>query len=245
MNRIRRFAGLTALLLATTSTATAQTGRGFVSVNGGTLNGSQQVRQPTQNFDHALFGPERGSFESTYPAGGGTVFDVAGGVRVWRQLAVGGGVSRFRRQDDLHVTAQLPHPFRFRQPRTIATTESGVTRDETAVHLQVMWAAAAGRSVEVALFGGPSFFVVAQDVATGVTFSQTYPYDSATFDGVRRGKPSEAGIGFNAGADLGYYFSRHVGAGGTIRFTRATVELGGAAVEAGGLLASAGLRVRF
>lgn len=245
MNSIRRIVGLTALLIATTSTAAAQTGRGFISVNGGTLNGSQQVRQPSQSFDHALFGPERGSFESTYPAGSGTVFDIGGGVRAWRQLAVGASVSRFRRQDDLHVTALLPHPFHFRQPRTIATTESGVTRDETAVHLQVMWASAAGRSVEVALFGGPSFFTIAQDVATGVTFSQTYPYDSATFDGVRRGKPSETGIGFNAGADIGFYFSRYVGAGGTIRFARATVDLGGVAIRAGGLLASAGLRVRF
>lgn len=70
MSRTRRIVGLAALLIATTSSATAQTGRGFVSVNGGTLNGSQQVRQPTQNFDHALFGPERGSFESTYAAGG-------------------------------------------------------------------------------------------------------------------------------------------------------------------------------
>ena len=74
---------------------------------------------------------------------------------------------------------------------------------------------------------------------------QTYPYDSATLVGIQRQTPSESAIGFNAGADVGVYFTRWIGVGGTIRFTRATVELNGTEVAAGGLLASGGLRVRF
>ena len=58
-------------------------------------------------------------FASTYPAGGGTAFDISVGVKVWRQLAFGVGVSLFSRQDELQVTAQLPHSFHFDQPRRI------------------------------------------------------------------------------------------------------------------------------
>ena len=56
---------------------------------------------------------------NTYPAGGGTAFDISVGVKVWRQLAFGAGVSLFSRQDELQVTAQLPHSFHFDQPRRI------------------------------------------------------------------------------------------------------------------------------
>ena len=244
MNSTRRIAALAVLLMAVASTATAQTTRGFLAINGGMLSGSQGLQQ-ARTLEDALFGPELGSMETSYPDGGGTSLDIAGGVRIWRQLAVGGGVSRFSRRDDLHVTARLPHPFHFDRPRTVTQTDPDVTRDETAVHLQGMWVATAGPSVEIAVFGGASFFSVAQDWATSVTFTHTYPYDSATLVGIQRQTPSDSAIGFNAGVDVGVYFTRWIGVGGTFRFTRATVELDGTEVAAGGLLASGGLRVRF
>ena len=71
-------------------------------------------------------------FASTYQAGGGTAFDISVGVKVWRQLAFGAGVSLFSRQDELQVTAQLPHPFHFDKPRRITGTAQGLTREETA-----------------------------------------------------------------------------------------------------------------
>lgn len=243
-NSTRLIAVLAGTILAAASPTTAQTTRGFLAVNGGMLSGSEGLRQ-AQDFEHALFGPEMGRRETVYPDGGGTTFDVAGGVKVWRQLAVGGGVSRFSRQDDLRVTAQLPHPFYFDRAREIMRTEPNIAREETAVHLQAMWVAPVGASVEIALFGGASFFTVTQEVATGINFTQTYPYDSATFVSVERNAPSESAIGFNAGADVGVYFTRMVGVGGTIRYTQATVELGGTEFAAGGLLASGGLRLRF
>jgi len=32
-------------------------------------------------------------------------------------------------------------------------------------------------------------------------------------------------MGFHAGADVGYFFSRHAGVGGTVRFSRGSVEM--------------------
>ena len=243
MNSTRYIATL-ALLLACGDTATAQTTRGFLAVNGGLLSGSKEVRQ-AQTFDDVLFGPEQGRFDSTYPAGGGTAFDISGGVTVWRQLAFGAGVSLFSRQDDLQVTAQLPHSFHFDQLRRITGTAQGLTREETAVHVQAMWVAPVGQRVEIAVFGGPSFVSVTQDMATGITFTQVYPYDTAGFTGIQRRMLSESAIGFHVGADVGIYFTRWIGVGGAIRFTRAIIDMDAVEVEAGGLLTSAGLRVRF
>ena len=84
-------------------------------------------------------------FASTYPAGGGTAFDISVGVKVWRQLAFGAGVALFSRQDELQVTAQLPHPFHFDQPRRITGTAQGLTRAETAGHVQATWVAPVGQ----------------------------------------------------------------------------------------------------
>ena len=142
-------------------------------------------------------------FASTYPAGGGTAFDISVGVKVWRQLAFGAGVSLFSRQDELQVTAQLPHPFHFDQPRRITGTAQGLTREETAGHVQAMWVAPVGQRVEIAVFGGPSFVSVTQDMATGITFTQGYPYDTAAFTGIQRRMLSESAIGFNVGRRRG------------------------------------------
>ena len=113
MNSTRYIATLALLLLAGGDTATAQTTRGFLAVNGGWLSGSKEVRQ-AQTFDDVLFGPEQGRFTSTYPAGGGTAFDISVGVKVWRQLAFGAGVSLFSRAGRAagHGAAPAPVPLR-------------------------------------------------------------------------------------------------------------------------------------
>ena len=108
-----------------------------------------------------------------------------------------------------------------------------------------MWVAPVGQRVEIAVFGGASFVSVTQDMATGITFTQGYPYDTAAFTGIQRRMLSESAIGFNVGADVWIYFTRWIGVGGAIRFTRVIVDLDAVEVEAGGLLTSAGLRVRF
>jgi hypothetical protein len=56
-------------------------------------------------------------------------------------------------------------------------------------------------------------FSVRQSLVTGVEVTETYPYDSATFKGATAEDATATAAGFNAGADLFWMFSRHVGAG--------------------------------
>ena len=228
--------------------AQASDARGFITINGGLQTASADFSDNIA-FGHPLFGPEEGNFDTRYRTGGDTLVDVSGGVRVWRRLAVGVGVSQFSHENDAGITGRIPHPFRFDRLRQISGTETGLTRQEMAVHIQALWVIPAGRAVEIALFGGPTFFNVTQDLVTGVTFDQTYPYNDATFAGASQQPQSASTIGFHAGADGAVYFSNWVGVGGMVRFSRGSVDLdsqgGGVAIDTGGVQTSGGLRLRF
>ena len=238
-------------LAAAVSPAQAQApeARGFLSVGGGIQTGAQDFSQRTA-FSHALFGPEDGSYEADYPAADDTLFDASGGVRVWRYLAVGAGVSRALRESDAGIAARLPHPFWFDRPRAISGAAAGLARTETAVHVQAQVMIPVARSFTVTLFGGPTWFNVNQDLVTGVDFDQAYPYDSASFTGAVTAQQSASAVGAHVGADAAFYFSRAVGVGATVRFSRGAVEFeapDGGVIEsnAGGLQTSGGLRIRF
>ena len=223
--------------------------RGFITINGG-LQAASADFSDNIAFSHPLFGPEEGDFDARYRGGGDTLLDVSGGVRIWRHLAVGAAVSQFSHEDDAGITGRIPHPFLFDRSRQISGTAAGLARQEMAVHIQAFWVIPAGRSVDIALFGGPTFFNVTQELVTGVTFDQTYPYNDATFAGASRQPQSAATTGFHVGADVAFYFSNWVGVGGMVRFSRGSVDLdsqdgGGVAIDTGGLQTSGGLRLRF
>ncbi len=235
------------VVLGSAITASAQqASRGFITINGGYQATSTDF---TDNIVFTQFA-EEGDFDADYGLGAGPLLDVGGGARVWQDLAVGVGVSLFSKGDAAGVTARIPHPFFFDRDRQISGSEADLARDETAVHLQVMWMTSVNEALEVAVFGGPSYFDVKQDLVTEVTFSQTYPFDTAEYAGSSSGRQSESTIGFNVGADVAYYFSSNVGVGWLARFSRATLDLpsedgGTISVDAGGFQTGAGLRFRF
>lgn len=216
-----------------------------VSVNGGYQATSNDFRQNTTFTEHL----EQGSFDTAYPVKSGPQFDVGGGVRVWRNLAVGATVSRYSKDGTADVTAQIPHPFFFGRNRSIQGA-AGAAREELAAHVQAAWLVPVTNRVDIALMGGPSWFNVKQGIVSGVDYRDSYPFDSATFAAASVERQSKSALGFNAGVDLAVRFSRYVGVGGFVRFSRASVEFpapDGAGVEAvaGGAQTGAGLRLRF
>jgi opacity protein-like surface antigen len=57
-------------------------------------------------------------------------------------------------------------------------------------------------------------------------------------------------VGFNAGADVAWYFTQRLGVGGLVRYSQGNVNLTSPdgttqSVKVGGLQTGAGLRVRF
>jgi hypothetical protein len=193
---------------------------------------------------------EDGELSSSYAGDGGSLFDVGGDVAVWRKLSFGLAVSRTSGSSDVDVSASVPHPFFFDRQRTVDGNKSGLDSRETAVHVQVMWQVPLGNDLELRVFAGPTFFSVRRDIISDVEYSETYPFDTATYTDATVTSASKSTVGFNAGADIAYYFQPAIGVGGLVRVARGTADLplpggGSASVKADGVQGAAGLRVRF
>jgi len=219
-------------------------GAGYISVSGIYQGGSSSFGDSFSFPQYA----EQAHVSASYPAYNGAGADGGGWVRIWKGLGVGVSASWFAKSGSASIGASIPHPLYLDRDREI-TGSSSSRREEIAAHVQAGWVITAGRQLVVAVGGGPSLLSVRQDVVTGVHWSETYPYDTATFAGADTFRSNESALGYNVGVDVGYYFSRNVGVGGLVRFSRARVPLaspsGASTIDAGGLQAGVGLRVRF
>lgn len=211
------------LLLASPGGAFAQSlgDRGFISINGG-------YRVNSRDFQDGGTFPanaEEGRFDSDYTVASGPVFDVAGGVLVKPTLGVGAGVSRYSRSTPIAFGGSVPHPFFFDRSRPVSSTVTGLTREELAVHVQAHGVFPVSRRLHVTLFGGPSYFRIAQGVVTGFAYSDTYPYDEASFQRAETVNATRWTVGFNAAGDIAMFFTPRVGVGFSAQYTGATVDL--------------------
>lgn len=241
-------AALGALLLPVLAhvPAAAQPARVSIAVNGGQQLESAGI---TDNVVFTEFA-EQGDFDASYPDANGPLFDLNGRVRLVGNLAVGAGVSVASRRGNADLTARVPYPFRFERHRVVEGTSAALQRRELAVNVHAAWIAPLASSVDLTLFGGPTFVSLRQDLVDSIEYAHTYPYEAASFTRGVHSLRTESAVGFVAGADVTYYVSRFVGVGGTVQFNRASIALGSAddgtvATDTGGLQATAGLRLRF
>jgi hypothetical protein len=213
-------------------------GRGFAVFSGGA-----QVAAPGHHASvtfkvHA----EDAMLDSASRIRVGPVFSVRGGVRVWKNLALGADVGVASTSQRLAISGSLPHPFQFNAFRRVEGTASGLDRLETVSAVEASWYVALKRRVDMLVFAGPAYFDVRQDMATSIRFTEVYPYDSATFTGVESTRVKGSAVGFTAGADVAYLLTKSLGVGGELRYSyasatlkpsgrRATVPLGGLQVS--------------
>jgi len=251
----RNSAALAAIVVLTAATAGAQSKtpapldvtrptRFSLGINGGFQAAS------TEFEDRFTFtrDQETGTTRTSYPVEGALTLDGGVGVRLWRGLGAGVALSRFRSEAVGTSSSSVPHPLFLQQHREVAGEANGMERQETGIHVQVQFLAPLGRKLQLAFMGGPSFVQVNQTLVIDVNYSEAYPYDTAAFEGVDSRRVTGSATGFNVGADLRWMFTRTVGAGVLVRFTRATVDLDAPearsiTVDAGG--GQVGLGVRF
>jgi hypothetical protein len=255
---VKHAAAAIAILLLTSVAASAQVARRpapkpqrtsdrvFVSINGVYQTGGEDFSDGATVRENA----EDGSFATSYSVEAGPAFNISGGVRILRQFSVGVGVSRFSRSTPTTLTASVPHPFFFDRDRALTGDIGGMTREELAVHVQARAMLPLSRRLQAMFFGGPSFFRVKQDIVNDFNYSESYPFDAATFTSGVSSTVSESQIGFNVGADVSYFFTPQLGVGGTAQYAGANVDMpsagvGTIGVKAGGFQAGGGLRLRF
>jgi len=240
----------TAWLFATPSLALAQSAakptRFTIAVSGGVQQAADDVS------DHFSFpkNVETESVDVKYSMKPSALIDLAAGYRVWKDLAIGVAVSVTSGKSNTDVTASVPHPFFFNQPRIITGTENDISHSETGVHFQLQYIVPTNGRLHFTLEGGPSWLNVDHEVVTDITVTESYPYDTAAFGGAVTKSTTASAVGFNAGVDVTWLFAESVGLGGILRYTRADVDLTAVegrtlSMKAGGLQAGVGIRVLF
>jgi hypothetical protein len=247
---LRGAIGTLLLLCAAAAPAAAQSspGRFWIGVSGGvqgTSNGFGDAFDVTSQFQD----PEQATATAQYPVKTGALVDGRVQVRLWKGFAVGVGVTHYSQRGDASITARVPHPLQFNQFRTVEGTTS-TRRGEIGTHLQFAYMVPLGERLRVTGFAGPSRLSVEQTFITDVQYTQTFPFDTATFSGATTRRSTASAIGFNAGADVAWMFSRRVGAGALVQYSAASVEEDAAdnrriALDAGGIQTAVGIRLIF
>ena len=177
-------------------------------------------------------------------------FEVGARARVARSLWIGAVGFSSSGSATGTIEAQVPHPFYFGRPRTVSGDLKRHTRSITGGHVEIAYAVSRADNREIAVFGGPSYMILEQDLVTDFTYADSYPYDTAEFQSETKATANKGGVGFNAGAEAMWRFGRRIWAGGIARYSVATLVLSpadGNSVEmkAGGIQVGAGVRVGF
>jgi Outer membrane protein beta-barrel domain len=220
--------------------------RGFVTFGVGAQIGSNDFSETHSEPLNA----EQKTFTANYAVKTGLEFEIGGGWRIWHNLFAGATYSRFHDSRAADITAQIPHPFFFNQPRSISGSSSDLAHDENAAHISLWWIVPAGRRFEVGIFGGPSIIGVSQGLVTDVQYAETYPYDTATFSQAIVADASKTAFGVHGGLDVTWLLNKQIGVGGSVRYSHASVDLstpsgGSVSFDAGGLQAAVTVKVRI
>lgn len=202
---------------------------------------------------------ETGALASAHSIGGGTLFDVSVGANVWKNIGVGIAYSSVSNKNDATISAQVPHPVLFGQPRTVTATAADLKHSENVIHLQFMWRLPLTSKFQIAVMAGPSFFTVRQTVATVQApqdIREGPGFTTVEISNITLTEVKDSPVGFNVGVD-GTYLIRTIrgvgiGVGGFVRYAGASLDLPIPAgvtrdekLETGGPQAAAGLRFQF
>jgi hypothetical protein len=223
--------------------------RGYINVGWGVESGSSAMTDAKTSTIYE----ETATINSAATFTSGSLFDVGAGIRVWRNLTIGGGYHQEQNDTDGQLTGAIPSPIFFNRPRTLNETVAGLNRKEQATHLMLGWVFPFGSKFDVILTGGPSFFRVEQDVVSDVTIGEQGGAFTTVLAQPTITPRKKSQTGYNVGADATYIVwqndSVRLGAGGFVRFTAASVDLQMLSSEqptdVGGVQFGFGARLRF
>ena len=222
--------------------------RGYVNIGFGVESGSSSI---TDTMNLVIY-EEAATLTTNTTWTSGSLVDAGFGVRVWRNMTVGVAYHQEENDTDGEITGSIPSPIFFNRPRTLAQ-DVVLERKEKAAHLVIGWAVPIGEKFDVLVSGGPSFFRLEQDAVASVEIGErSSPFTEVVARPTIETRKKSLG-GFNVGADATYILWSNddvrVGAGGFVRFTKATGDVlmlvTEQSTDVGGMQFGFGGRIRF
>ncbi len=178
------------------------------------------------------------------------MIEPSGGVRLWRNLGAGAALMRASVTETATLRALVPHPTLFNRARA-TSKETPFERSVSAVHTYALLMVPVHPRLDVALFGGPSFMTVRQDMVSAIKVAETAaPFTTVSISDVALTTRKVNTIGLNAGVDATFFFTPVAGIGVTARYVRGyadTTLTDGTPVDldVGGFQIGFGARLRF
>ena len=242
---VRYALALLAMTLLAPGRADAQW-NGFIHINGG----QERADRIVANTLHVDIYDETATYDATMTTTGGTVVDAWAGVRVVGNLGVGIGVTVLDGRGAIALDGSVPSPLFRGRHRTLSHEQGGVNHQQFGFHIPVVYMMPLSERVHVAVLAGPSLFRLRHDALSAVSLGdEVPPYDMVSLTGLTTTAENGTGIGYHAGLDVTYLFTRWLGVGLLVRYMDGMVALempgGQKSISAGGTQASAGLRFRF
>jgi hypothetical protein len=240
--------GLTAFASQASAQALPWEGRGFINVNFGIQMIAEDSATTITNF---TIYDETGKLTTVQTLDSqAPFFDIGAGFRVAGNFGLGFAYTRLSSNSAAQVTAQVPNPIYYDQPRTATATLSDLEHLEDGYHFQALWMVPITDKLDIVISGGPSLFNLKQGIVMSPQITEVGPPYSTVNMTVSQNTTTGSQIGFNIGADMTYRFANNFGIGAIVRYAAATVSLepeGGepSDVKVGGFQIGGGLRIRF
>ena len=215
------------------------TDKGFANINIGGQTGSHSVETTTTFVVY----DENAQVTTTQKTGGGFLFDINGGYKVWHNLVAAVGYTFMSDKTDGAVTAGIPDPVLFDHLRTVTTTADNLSHAEHAINFMGVYMVPVTDKVDVGISFGPTVFIVKQELPDTLTFTEPGP----TVTGLSKKEFSKTTAGINFGVDVTYLLTKNAGIGAIARYTWGSVDLEGAkdSLTVGGFQIGVGARYRF
>lgn len=224
-------------------------GRLTVYANG--LSQQSGARQFADQWTYRAYGGDA-KVSVSHVIASAPIVDVGGSLRLWRGLMAGGGYSASKTLDATVVTGSVPHPINQNNPRVIEARSLQSQHRLQVAHVFGAWRFPVLDKLDVAAFGGASFFNLTQGVVTNVTAVEAGgpPFAAVKIDQLQRGQHGRNAVGGHVGVDVTYMATRFVGVGLLLRYTDGIVVLpaaktGNLSLAVGGLEVGGGVRIRF
>ena len=224
-------------------------GRLTIYANG--LSQQSGARQVADQWTYRAYGGDA-KVSVSHVIASARIADVGGRLRLWRGLMAGGGYSASKTLDSTVVTGAVPHPINQNNPRVIEAKSLQSQHRLQVAHVFGAWRFPIFDKLDVAAFGGASFFNLAQGVGTNVTAVEAGgpPFAAVKIDQLQTGQHRRNAVGGHVGVDVTYMATRFVGVGLLLRYTDGIVVLpaaktGNLPLAGGGLEVGGGIRIRF
>ena len=153
--------------------------------------------------------------------------DVGGGVVIASQVTIGAAFTRQTGRERTTVSMMMDEPYYLPEPLSATMESEPLEWSERALHIQFGYLHERGR-LRLMGFGGPSHLTVDGELVSNFVehLEGTWPDDlRLVIDRCLHNDVSRGAWGFNVGGDASVFFSRFIGVGAMVRYSRARIML--------------------